>query len=273
MSRAQFSRGWVWSGVALVVLALLGLFFFTPGDLLRKADYIGAAVCHRRAVHSFFIAGHQLPLCERCTGTFSGALTGLLVQWGLWQRRRSFRFPRTAHLIVVGLLAAPWVLDGVNSASVEFLGTATGVLGYVSQPWGRFLSGILMGMAMSVALVPSFNQVLWRDVEDAPTLRSWRELLTLLVIEGGVAAAILSLKPVLLYPVAFYSVSGVVAMFVCLGAMVFVMALERENAFGGWREAWVPLVWGGVFAILVIGGMDALRLHLTGTLDGLPGLR
>ncbi len=273
MNKLQFPRGWVWGGVGLVALALLVLFVFTPGDLLRKADYIGAAVCHRRATHSFFIAGHQLPLCERCTGTFSGALTGLLVQWGVWRRRRAARFPAPSMLAVIGLLTAPWVLDGLNSASTDFTGTAAGVLGYVSQPWGRFLSGILMGMAMSVILVPAFNQTLWRDGEDEATIRTWRELLFLLAIEGGMAAVILTLHPALLYPVTFYSVSGVVAMFTFLGAMVFVMALERENTFGGWREAWVPLLWGLVFAAFVIGGMDALRLRLTGTLDGLPGIR
>ena len=31
-----------------------------------------------------------------------------------------------------------------------------------------------MGMAMSVILVPAFNQSVWADGEDVPALRSWR---------------------------------------------------------------------------------------------------
>jgi len=74
--RREYSSLLRWLGVALAALSLGFLIFGTPGGFLRKLDYIGAAVCHRRASHSFFIAGHQLPVCQRCTGTFSGALTG-----------------------------------------------------------------------------------------------------------------------------------------------------------------------------------------------------
>jgi hypothetical protein len=125
---------------------------------------------------------------------------------------------------------------------------------------------------MSIVLVPAFNQTVWRDGVNEPTLRSWSDLSPLLAIELAQAAIIFLQPDWLLYPIALYSALGVVAMFVLLGAMMWTMALNREQTYGGWREIWLPMVWGLVFAALVIGTMDAMRLLLTGTLDGMPGL-
>jgi len=268
------------------VLALGGTLAFvllTPADVLRKADYIGAVACHRRPAHSFFIAEHQLPVCQRCSGTFPGALTGVLVHWAIWRRRRSLGFPPVAIAIVFGAFAAMWALDGLNSASSEaplslltrFLGErapGVGVLGYAPQPWLRLISGVLMGSAMSALLVPAFNQTMWADGEQLPALRSWGELAFLVAVELALAGAILLLEPALLYPIALYSVAGIVGMFVLLGAMLFVMAVGRDASMTAWREAWVPCVWGIVFALLLIGAIDILRLRWLGTIDGVPGI-
>jgi hypothetical protein len=256
-------------------LALGGLVAFlvlTPMGLLDKADVIAAAVCHRIPSHSFFVAERQLPLCQRCTGTFPGALTGLLVQWGLWRRRRSGRFPDWPILAVLGACAAVWGLDGFNSYTTMLLGRPRGLLGYAPQPWLRLLSGSLMGMAMSVILLPAFNQTMWADAEPEPAVRSWGELAQLIGVELAMAALIYWLEPVLLYPVSLYSVAGVLAMFTLLGAMMFVMALRRDRSMTRWRDVAVPLLWGLAFAFAVIGAMSGLRLLTTGTLQGVPGI-
>ena len=244
----------------------------TPDGLLVKADYIGAAVCHRIASHSFFIDEHQLPLCQRCSGTFPGALTGLLIQWALWRRRRSMRFPKWQMLVVLVVFAGLWGVDGLNSYSTFLLGRPEGFLGYAPQPWIRLLTGVLMGMGMSVILVPAFNQTMWADGEQERVLRSWSELALLVVVELAVAGIIYLLEPVLLYPVSLYSVAGVMAMFVCLGAMIFTMAIGRDGTLTRWRDAWVPLVWGLVFGLVIVGVMNGLRLMVTGTVEGVPGL-
>jgi len=270
--RAGFPCLWVWGGILLALVGLALFLFLTPDGVLFKADVIAAAVCHRIPSHSFFIDAHQLPLCQRCSGTFPGALTGLLVQWGVWRRRRSQRFPRWQTFVVLAGFAGIWTLDGFNSYTTMLTGRPEGLLGYVPQPWLRLLSGALMGMGMSVILVPAFNQIMWADGEAAATLHSWSELALLVAVELATAGVINLLEPALLYPVALYSVAGVVAMFVCLGAMLFVMAIGRSNVLTGWREAWLPLVWGLVFALLIIGVMNFLRLQITGTIEGVPGL-
>ncbi len=265
-------RVWRTLGVGLAVMGLIAFLRLTPGGLLTKADYVGAAVCHRLPSHSFFIAGRQLPLCQRCTGTFTGALTGVLVQWGLWRRRRAQQFPHWSRLLAVAGLALPWALDGLNSYTTFFTGGPEGWLGYAPIPWLRLLSGLWMGMGMSLLLVPAFNLAMWRDGERTPTLRRWGELIALIILETALAGLIYLRRPWLLYPVALYSTLGVVVMFILLGAMLFTMAVGWEMSFTGWREAWPPLVWGLVFALTIVGGMDLLRVHLIGQITGMPGL-
>ena len=265
-------RFWIWLGVLLALAALSVFVFFTPPSLLRKADYIAAAVCHRIPNHTFFIDEHQLPLCQRCTGTFAGALTGLLFQWGVLRRRRTRLFPLLWQWLLLGGFAAFWGLDGFNSYTTLLLGREAGILGYAPQPLIRLLTGTFMGLGMSIVLVSAFNQVFWRDALPEAPLPRWRNVAPLLALGLLQAAIIFTLEPWLLYPVALYSTAGVVAMMLCLGAMVWTMAVGREQSYAGWREAWLPLIWGIVFAGVIFIGMGGLRLFLTGSVDGVPGL-
>ena len=75
-----------------------------------------------------------------------------------------------------------------------------------------------------------------------------------------------------LYIVSIFGALGTLTMFTLLGAMVFVLILRRDATVSGWHEAWVPMVWGFVFALAIVAGMDAARLGFTGSIDGVPGL-
>jgi uncharacterized membrane protein len=46
---------------------LLWLLALLPGSLKYTLDFLGFGVCHQLSSHSLFIAGHQLPLCARCS--------------------------------------------------------------------------------------------------------------------------------------------------------------------------------------------------------------
>jgi hypothetical protein len=127
-------------------------------------------------------------------------------------------------------------------------------------------------MSMSIALVAAFNETMWADGVDERSIRGWRDLSPLIAVELAQAGLIYLLEPWMLYPLAVYSAAGVLSMFVLLGAMVWVMAVGVDQQYAGWRELWLPLLWGIVFAGLVVGGMDTLRLLLTGTIDGVPTL-
>lgn len=278
MNTATVSRIWIWLGVGLALAGLAAFIALTPPGLLDMADYVGAAVCHRLPEHSFHIEGRQLPLCQRCSGTFPGALTGLLVQWAFWRRRRARAFPHWSLMVAAGGFAALWALDGVNSFTSDPLlapltpwASGVGIFGYAPQPWLRVLSGVLMGAAMSMLLVPAFNQIFWADGENTSPVRSWRELVGLVAAELAVGALVFLGPDALLVPIALYSVAGVIAMFILLGAMVFVMLLRLDLHYTRWREAWLPGVWGLVFALAIIGGMNLLRWLALGTITGVPG--
>lgn len=287
METPTFPRFLMWLGVAMAVGGLIAFILLTPGDILRKFDYVGAAVCHRRLSHSFTIAGRQLPLCQRCSGTFPGALTGILVHWLIWRRRRSLGYPTWQMLVAFVGFAALWGLDGVNSTTSDgqfyillsrFITRpeGIGILGYAPQPWLRLISGALMGMSMSAILVPAFNQTMWADGEDERALRSWHELALLMAIELAMAAFILLVEPLpeplFMVLVSLLHVAGVLTMFILLGAMLFTLLLQRDARLTRWRDAWVPFVWGFVFALAIVAVMDVVRLQLTGTIDGVPGL-
>ena len=277
MKQKSISPFWTWAGILLAGAAVVAFIMLTPSVLLRRLDYIGAAVCHRIPSHSFFVGGHQLPICQRCTGTFNGALLGLLVQWGVLRRRRGQRFPALWVWGLMALFFALWGLGGANSflasedVALELLGITVRAL-YEPQPWLRLLTGTLVGMSMSIALVAAFNETLWADGVKERSLRGWRDLSPLLAAELAQFGLILLLEPWMLYPLAIYSAISVLSLFVLLGAMVWVMALGLDQSYTGWREIWLPLLWGIVFAALLIGGMNGLRLYLTGTIDGVPTL-
>ena len=287
METPTFPKFIKWLGIALDLGGVIAFIVLTPGDILRKFDYVGAAVCHRRLSHSFSMAGRQLPLCQRCSGTFPGALTCLLVHYLLLRRRRSLDFPAWQVLVVLCAFAALWGLDGVNSTTSDgqfyillqnFITRpeGIGILGYAPQPWLRLVSGALMGMSMSAILVPAFNQTMWADGEQKRALRPWHDFALLIVIELAMAAVIYLAEPrpepIFMVLISIYQIAGVLAMFVLLGAMLFTLALRKDATLLQWRDAWVPLVWGIVFALVVISVMDFVRLQITGTIDGVPGL-
>ena len=51
---------------------------------------VGSLICHQRPERSFFIDGHQLPVCARCTGLYlSGA--GGLIGFAVFKAARRWR--------------------------------------------------------------------------------------------------------------------------------------------------------------------------------------
>ena len=126
----------------------------TPGGLLTKANMIGYAVCHRIESHSFTIAGRQLPLCARCSGTFIGALTGFFGQAVVLRRRRTAEFPPPLIIVILVGLTLLWATDGFNS----YMTLLNGPHLYEPQNWLRLTTGALNGLTMSALVYPVFNK-------------------------------------------------------------------------------------------------------------------
>jgi len=259
--------------IPIALLVILAAFvFITPPGLLGKADGIGYAICHRIDHRSFHIGDRQLPLCARCTGEFNAAAV-TLVFLGFVSRKRS-SMPRKSILTVLVVFFLAFAIDGSNSYLYLLKQTYEGFLPQVPNIYTpnntlRLLTGSGMGIAMASVLFPIVNQTVWREVNDRPVL-TWKEFGGLLGIILLVDLAILTEQPIVLYPIAFLSVLGVVALLSMVFSIVWIIIMRQENTFDTLKQLWMPALAGLTLTFLMISVIDLLRLRLTGTWGGFP---
>lgn len=254
-----------WLIIALAVVASLAFLIATPGGLLTKADLICCAVCGRLTAHSFIIAGRQLPLCARCTGTFIGALVGFLGQGVVLRRHRAAEFPPPFIIVIIAIFTLTWAGDGLNS----YLTLLGGPHLYEPQNWLRLVTGALNGLAMSALVYPVVNFTLWRHPLPERAVRNLRDLGVLLLLEAGLVGLILTQWALLLYPLALLSAMGVLALLTSVNSILVVMIVRRENVVETWREAIVPLLAGFTLSLIQVSVMDIVRYTLVGTMESI----
>ncbi len=259
-----------WLVVVLAVTAFAAFLIVTPGGLLTKADMVGCAVCGRITSHSFTIAGRQLPLCARCTGTFLGALTGLFGQAVVLRRRRAAEFPPPLIIVILVGFMLLWAADGLNSYLTLF---PNGPRLYEPQNWLRLTTGALNGLAMSALVYPVFNFTLWRRPVPERAIRNLRDLSVLLLLEAGQVGLVLTQWSFLLYPLALLSALSVLTLLTSVNSMLVLMIVRRENVVGTCREAVVPLLAGFTVSLIQVGVIDVVRYALISTLEGIPPLQ
>ncbi len=251
-----------WILLVLAVLLTAVWLFLTPEGILGKADAVGYAVCHRIDIRSFQINSRQMPLCARCSGLFLGAVLGLVYQAA---QGRKGKTPPLPVMILFGLLALAWALDGSNS----FLMLAPGISSvYQTQNWTRLVTGTGMGMALSVILLPAFYQTMFKRWEDSSAVGSWKQVLGLLAAGGVMDFMILQEIPWILYPLALVSSGGVLILLIMIYSMVWVMVFKRDNTYDGFSQLLIPLTAGYITALLQIGLFDLARYMWTGTWSG-----
>jgi uncharacterized membrane protein len=262
-----------WDGLlALVALAvILALLFGSPGSLLDKADHAAYAVCHRIGDRSFFVAGRQLPLCARCSGTYLGALAGLVVL-AVRGRGRARDLPGRRYLLAMGLSFLAWGFDGANSYLTLFPG-----MPHLYEPYNllRLITGTLEGLAISALLLPVFNLSLWSAADLAegadarqPSIAGWPDLAWLLVGGALVVAIVSSEWDPLLYPLALVSGLMIVGLVGVINGML-LMVLRRASPAQRWPQAVTPLLGGVALAMIELTAIGLLRAELMAWL-GLP---
>lgn len=263
--RVRWTR---WVAVGLAVLVLGTYLLLTPPGLLTKADWIGAAVCHRIPSHSFHVGERQLPLCARCTGTFPGALIGLLGQAALGRRRESGFPPAPILVLLVGFVLVMGV-DGLNSYWNLMTGSP---LLYEPRQELRLITGTLNGLALSALLWPLVNFSLWRNPSPKPAIRDGLDLLILLLMEAPWVVLVLADVPPLLPLLALFSAAGVLTTLTLIFTVLVAMLSGRANRYSRWRDALTPLLLGFSLTLLLIGMMDLFRYGAFGTITGFPGM-
>jgi uncharacterized membrane protein len=236
---------------------------YTPGGLLGKADAVGYAVCHRIDLRSFHLGERSMPLCARCTGMYLGAVAAFL--YYAIRRPRAGLYPDKRAFILLGLIALFWALDGLNSYLSLFPGKMNL---YPPHNIVRLATGMLLGVALSSVVYPTFNQVAWKQWKVERALRSPAELLLIIGIASIPVGLVLTQNPLLLYPLALISTAGVVLMLTLVYTTMLLALFRLENRLRERKEMVLPFIGGMTLAILQIGLIDLLRFWLTGTWDG-----
>jgi uncharacterized membrane protein len=253
-------RRWLSLAALAAALLIIGLFLFAPPwSVLAKLRLVGYAVCHQLPDRSFHIAGQQLPLCARCSGTFTGALIGF-VMLTLWGRRRAATLPPAPITVVLVCFIGILAVDGINSYLTFFPR-----LPHLYQPhnWLRLTTGMLNGIALSSIVYPVFNYSMWRDAVEMPSVRNFKEL-GLMVGVGAITIVLILLElPPLLYPLAILSTSGVLALLTALNTTLLLTVIGREAGAKTWRQAALPIIVGLAASFVEIGAIDVLRYLIT----------
>jgi len=261
-----------WLVPLAALLAFSAWFYVTPPGLLGKADAIGYAICHRIDERSFQIGDRQLPLCARCTGEFYSAGLALLFFAIVSPRKSGMPGWKLGAPLIIFFLA--FGIDGSNSYLYLLKQTSHGVFDnipniYVPNNVLRLFTGSGMGIALASVFYPALNQSIWREYDPSPAL-SWKKLGILVGTVIIVNFLILTDSPIVLYPIAIFSVLGVLSLLIMVFSMAWLLIMRQENMADSITQMWLPFLAGTTLAFLMITAIDLLRFRLTGTWGGFP---
>lgn len=236
-------------------------------SFLDILSLLGAGVCGQIPSHSFIIGGRLLPLCARCTGTYLGALLGLL-GLAVMRKRRASGLPPSQVLASLAGFIVLWGIDGLNSFLTIFPNAP-----HLYEPRNllRFISGVLQGLALSIIVYPLLNFLLWKEANTERVIRNWRELGYLLIPAALIIWIVQAQASFLLYPVAVLSILGALAMLTLVNTMIVLIVTRREASSSSietsqaesWRDALGPLLLGLLAAFLELSALGLLHLALT----------
>jgi hypothetical protein len=160
---------------------------------------------------------------------------------------------------------------------------------------------------MSALVYPAFNVTFWRRTDPGRAVRSLRDLGVLVLLEVVLAGIVVisaapwwltklsldavrqitqpsllldagrlvlqlavSLQCIVVYPLAWGSTLGVLALLTNVNTMLVLIIVRRENVVDNWRSAIIPLLAGFAVSLVQIGVITMVRYTFTGSFIGLP---
>jgi uncharacterized membrane protein len=241
--------------------------FLQAHGMLKYIGLFLSGICHQLPEHSIFLGGHQIPLCARCSGTYLGTL---LVLVNLWYKRRmrASRLPPVRLLGAAVLAAILWAGDGINSY-YQFLTGRVGL--YPPSNILRVLTGMGMGLSLSLVIFPMFNLTAWRNPDEQRVINSAGELGVLILQAVGIAA-VLQIHPSILYwPLLVADTLGVLLVLTVVNSMIVTILLQQTNRAVRWRQLVLPLALGLALTLAEVVGIAWLRWWLVVALS-MPAL-
>lgn len=152
-----------WAVSAAIVVSLVSLIVVAPlaaasghGEI-AGAIYRGFSVlCHQRPDRSYFIDGHKLGVCSRCTGIYFGFALTLLA------------YPLLRSLRTTTTPARKWLLLATLPLLIDFSLTFFGV--WENTHTSRLLTGLLLGSVAVFYVMPGISDLSLRGLQ--PALRT-----------------------------------------------------------------------------------------------------
>ena len=144
----------VYLSFLLISLIWLAFLFLGPYLLTFGGKYSNLAeiyyllfgiICHQNPERSYFVWGHQMPVCVRCFGIYAGILLGLLI-YPLLKKTDNTVMPKIKYLI---LFCLPILFDGISQI----------LRLYPSPHYIRLITGILASAAGVFYILSILNQL------------------------------------------------------------------------------------------------------------------
>jgi uncharacterized membrane protein len=139
----------VWATTALLTLAFISLIVLAPVALAHGHNSAAFVLyksfekfCHQIPERSFYVDGHPLAVCARCTGIYFGFAAGVLFYPIARSLAQSYPAPARKWLLIA---LAPAVLD----FALDYLGI------WENTRLTRSLTGALLGSVVAFYVVPA----------------------------------------------------------------------------------------------------------------------
>jgi uncharacterized membrane protein len=120
------------------------------GAFLSALYIVGSGICHQLPERSFHLWGHQLPVCARCTGIYSGAALAVIVTtWMAPVKGRPAdtgagqRFSAAFWRAILGVAATPALISLLYEWTT----------GHMPSHWIRAATGIPLGAVVAWMVV------------------------------------------------------------------------------------------------------------------------
>ncbi len=247
-----------WFATAAAAVGAVLFAVAPPHELQAKLYLIGYGICHQAPSHSYFLAGRQLPLCARDTGTYLGATGTILLLLVLRGRGRRSGLPAPGVLAALLAGVAFFAIDGLNS----FAATSAG-WPHLYEPSNllRLASGLSCGIAIGSLLWPLANYTLWAH-SDPQAAMGWPEFLAALGLSGLELALVTSGAAALFWPLALASALSVAILVSLVNALLLVVVCGWERRAESWGQVGLLLGSGLLLAELELALMGLLRAFL-----------
>lgn len=148
-----------WAISALVVTSLVMLIAVAPLTAASGHNEIAAGIyrafgtiCHQLPERSFFIDGHKLAVCSRCTGIYAGFMFALLV------------YPLVRSLRNTSTPDRKWLVLATLPLAIDFSLTFFGI--WENTHTSRLLTGLLLGSVSVFYVMPGIMDLSLRALQN-----------------------------------------------------------------------------------------------------------